>query len=256
MQSCRGKRPMKKEELVKKLEELSYPEIESASYKRRLKMALLSSRNFDRKGLLGFFPGINWLKELTMFKKITFSVATVAIVAALVVGGVAISGIINSSTVSAETLVNRAITQVAAANPQVIQPMESKMQMKLSAFLSDAQQAKDLTIIDKSAVENALAENQVEVVAEMPNVEAVKYLRFTRNDSTFIFGLDSSNLLVWFAQTPETPEGIQPRHTDAVNAAKENGIDPTGMTDLQIKQAIIAKSPETQGKSSENSSSP
>ena len=232
---------MKKEELIKKLEELDYPEIEPADHKRRLEIALLSSKNFRQHGFKDFFLDVNWLKELTMFKKIILSVSACAIVALLIVGGLFISSINNPTTVSAQGLVDQAITQVAAANPQDIQVMESKAQMKLTAFLNEAKQANDLTTIDKSAVYKAVAENQVALVAAMPNSEPVQYLRFTRDGSIFIFGLDSGNLLVWFAQNP--PKALAPEQDNQlVDQAKALGIDTSGMTDQQLKQAIGEKS--------------
>lgn len=72
---------MKKEELIKKLEELDYPAIEVAGHRRRLKMALLSSGFFRKQRVVKFFPISNYGIELSRSRRILIPLGILIMVA-------------------------------------------------------------------------------------------------------------------------------------------------------------------------------
>jgi hypothetical protein len=72
---------MNTDELIKKLEELKYPEIEPVSHRRRLKMALASSRVFKKEPGHSFFRITNYGIELYLSRRVLVPVGVLILVA-------------------------------------------------------------------------------------------------------------------------------------------------------------------------------
>jgi hypothetical protein len=124
---------MNTEELIKKLEEVKYPEIEVASHKRRLKTALLSSSYF-RKPHVGSFIRINTEGiELSLTRRILVP-AGIVVLAALAITWRGVPshqnhGQVNTMTATPVSPVSPATPASSASEQQplltIIEPMDN-----------------------------------------------------------------------------------------------------------------------------------
>ena len=194
---------MKREEFIKKLEELSYPEIEPTSHKRRLKMALLSSGNFEKRSFNGFFPLNKYLKELLMPKRRLAFIGAISGVVVVAVVAVAVLFSLNSTPVNAaqqiadksyQTVANLTPDQQAALNARMAH-INAEAGDMLKA-LQEAKNAKDLKVLtyDQLVSQDPQAIPPGENASDMNNV---KFLQFTDpHGQKIVLGIDQYNLPV------------------------------------------------------------
>jgi hypothetical protein len=134
------KENMKKEDLMKKLENLDIPEIETPNHRRRLKMALLSSPRFAQSPVQRFF-GV--MDNMSTMKKI-IPIGAIAAVAAVVVA-VGFQGA--APHADAEQIARLSVAAVATLSPADGSALTQILNTDPEATLKEAESASDLTTL-------------------------------------------------------------------------------------------------------------
>ena len=203
---------MKTDDLITKLQELDYPEIQPAVHKRRLKAALISLISAKASKTAGLSLS-DYFKGASMLKKVVIPACSMVVAALVIVLGVTLTS--HPVSVQAKDIAEGAVKVVNALPPDQLQALEASMP-NIENMLQDALNAGDLTKIAPSAVQSELGAVQAAgtsttgggfVVNGTPcatapvlppiATQAVNYLRYVdSNGQVVTIGLDSNDVPV------------------------------------------------------------
>jgi hypothetical protein len=221
---------MNKDDLIKKLEELNFPEIEPANHKRRLKMALLASGNFKKRRFSDFIPLRKILQELLMpERRFAFigSLMGVAVIA-IVVGTMLFS--MKSMPVSAQQIASKSYQTVAglSLDEQELLTKTIKINDPLK-LLDEARNAKDLKV-----------SNYTEFTSQNPDIQLSPIPSFDWNKVQFLEFTESEGARVLLAVDPGTNLPI------FVSMSISSGDDHFGAASFSISKFDGAAGTETE----------
>ena len=187
---------MKKEDVIKKLEELDFPDIEPSSHKRRLKMALLSSGTFKKHSFSDLFPVYKSFKELPVQKKryALIGVASAIAVVAIAAGSFVFS--FNPATVNAQEIVQRSYDTVSMMSAEELEALSQKVNNEQPLeLLKMAQDAGDLQVLTYEEFISELNSDGCAVEVDFPDeFKHAKFLKFTSPDGMkVILGVDKDS---------------------------------------------------------------
>lgn len=180
---------MEIQNLIKKLEQLECPDVKLAKHKSQLKAALLKKAGGFRSARderLVFWRQVYLLKNLSLIKKIV----PAGIVLAVILIAVLTVNQKNSSQAQAKEVLNRAINTVSQLSPEQKIEIEEKIKDDPVRSLTEATQAKDLTIVGKKEI----ADDPV-LKAAADKSDNTKFIRYTNpQGQTVILGINQDNL--------------------------------------------------------------
>ncbi|MBU1102278.1 hypothetical protein KJ853_01315 [Patescibacteria group bacterium] len=180
---------MEIQNLIKKLRQLNYPEIELAKHKSQLKAALLKKAGrflLARNEQSVFWRQIYLLKNMSLIKKAVpiGIILTVILIAVLMVNQK------NSSQAQAKEVLNRAINAISLLSSEQKIEIEETIKDDPVRSLNEAAQAKDLVLVGKKEI---AGDPILKAAANESN--ATKFIRYTNpQGQTIILGINQDNL--------------------------------------------------------------
>ncbi len=185
---------MKKEDVIKKLEELDFPEIEPQGHKRRLKMALLSSAAFDKRSFCDLFPIYKNFKELSVQKKRYALIGAASAIALVAVAAGSFVFSFNPNTVNAQEVAQKSYNTVSSMSAEELQLLCEKVKNEEPlALLAMAKEAGDLQVLTAEEFISELNSQRCGVEMDLPDeFKNVTFLKFTAPDDGMkvVLGVD------------------------------------------------------------------
>jgi hypothetical protein len=194
---------MNKDDLIKKLENLDFPEVELQSHQRRLKTALLNS---------GYWKGERTTMSL-LKKQIVPVGGIIALAAIIVVFSFTFKG--TTLQVSAQEIAQKSYQAVSSLTPGQQETLK-KTTGSLDArnLLEEALNAKDLEVL---TYDEFASQCPVPPLDPEGKLHTLMFLRFTHsNGQTVILGIDQNNL---------------PAFCTAMFSVRGEGANPSGPED-------------------------